>query len=80
MTNEPEAGINGAAPELKTPLQPQQQVQINPVATAQAALAFLARADFKAHEREMFAACELMLNAIARGEVQLAQPATRPVN
>lgn len=85
MTNEPAVATgNGAdtSPESSKSLLPQQQaqqMQIDPVQTAQAALMFLERADHKRAERAPFDACVVMLSAIARGEVQLVQ-APRPAN
>jgi hypothetical protein len=50
-----------------------QQIQVNPIDAARAALAFLQRVQFNASERAAFDAVEAMLNAIAKGEVSLAQ-------
>jgi hypothetical protein len=60
----------GPAPLTNQP----QTVQLNPVETAQVALMFLSRADFKAAERVAFDRCEMLLQAIAQGRVVLAPP------
>lgn len=52
----------------------QQQVQVNPIDCARFALTFMARADFKAHERAMYDVAEGLLKAIVEGKVQLAPP------
>lgn len=44
-------------------------ISINPVQAAQFALMFLARADFKAPEREAYAIAEGFLTAIVKGNV-----------
>lgn len=71
MPTTPDAtGMNGAG----NGVQQQQQVQINPLETARAALMFLARAEMRAHERTVYAQCELLLQALADGLVVLAPP------
>jgi hypothetical protein len=59
---------NGAADASQT-------VQLNPVEIAQVALMFLARCDLKPPERQAFAHVEMLLQAIAGGQVQLASKA-----
>lgn len=49
-------------------------VQINPAEVAQFALMFLARCDLKPNERSAFARVEMLLQAIAGGQVQLSAP------
>lgn len=62
------------------PQQQPQQVQVNPIEAAQAALMFLSRADHKVAERERFDLAAAMLNAIALGQVVLAPaPQQKPV-
>lgn len=56
------------------------QVQINPVQAAQYALMFLARVPHTLTEREQFDIASGMLQAIAAGQVQLAQPTTPAPN
>ena len=51
-----------------------QQIQVNPVEVARVALGFMQRVQFNASERPAFDAVEAMLNAIVKGDVQLAQP------
>jgi hypothetical protein len=55
-------------------------VQINPVHAAQLALMFLARADFKAGERDSYAVAEGLLNAIASGHAVVGAPSPKPAN
>lgn len=52
----------------------QQTVSVNPQEIARTTLMFLARAEFRKHERQMFDYCESMLTAIAEGRVLLSQP------
>jgi hypothetical protein len=52
----------------------QPPIQINPIQAAQFALTFLARADMKPHERDMFAVAEAMLTAVVAGRVVLSSP------
>ena len=54
-------------------------VQINPVEVAQLALMFLSRSDLKPSERPAFGHVELLLQAIASGQVQLtsSEPETQ---
>ena len=49
-------------------------VQLNPREVAQHALMFLARCDLKPAERQGFANAEMLLQAIANGQVQLMTP------
>lgn len=56
---------NGAAHE-------EAPVQINPLEVAQVGLMFLARCDLKPAERSAFSRVEMLLQAIAGGQVQLA--------
>ena len=52
-------------------------VAINPVQAAQFALTFLARADFKAGEREAYGIAEALLTAIASGNAGVGPPPAR---
>jgi len=47
----------------------QQGQELNPIEAAQYALMFLMRADLKPHERLQFAKAEVLLQAIATGQV-----------
>lgn len=62
-------GVNGAAPGGP------QMVQLNPMQAAAFALQFLARAPTTRAEREGYDLAEMLLQAIASGQVSLAPPA-----
>ena len=47
------------------------EIRVNPQEAARMALMFLARADFKRHERQAFDTAEALLGAIAEGTVTL---------
>lgn len=65
--------VNGSAPAA-APTSESTPVSINPQEAANLALMFLGRCDMKPGEREAFARVELMLQAIARGQLQLSAP------